>query len=121
MEITSDHLVLDVKQSSDPKGHPKGATRIARSAVSVIQLNETKGSKRALWSTVGLSAGLVSGWLAAEGVYYVSGEGQGIWAEPRGIGLILGLAGAGSAAGYFGGRSSDRVESYIKVIPARSP
>ncbi len=32
MEITSDHLVLDVKQSSDPKGHPKGTTRIARSA-----------------------------------------------------------------------------------------
>ena len=44
-EITSDHLVLNVTKSSDPKGHPKGATCIARSAVSVIQLNETKGSR----------------------------------------------------------------------------
>ena len=117
MEITPDGLVLNVAKSSDPKGHLKGTTRIARSAVSVIQLNEIKGSKRALWSSVGAGAGLVGGWLLAEGVYHVSGEGQGLWAEPAGIGLILGLAGAGGAAGYFGGRSSDRVETYIKIIP----
>ena len=121
MEITPDHLVLNITKSSDPKGRPKEATRIARSDVSVIHLNETKGSKRAVWSSVGAGAGLVGGWLLAEGVYHVSGEGQGIWAEPRGIGMILGLAGAGGVAGYFGGRSSDRVETYIKVIPARSP
>jgi len=120
-DITPDALVLNVTKSSDPKGHPKGKTSIARSAVSVIQLNETKGSKRALWSCVGAGAGLVGGWLLAEGVYHVSGEGQGLWAEPAGIGLILGLAGAGGATGYIGGRSSDRVETYIKIIPAQSP
>jgi hypothetical protein len=117
-DITHDALVLNVAKSSDPKGHPKGKTSIARSAVSVIQLNETKGSKRALWSSVGAGAGLVGGWLLAEGVYHVSGEGQGLWAEPAGVGLILVLAGAGGAIGYFSGRSSDRVETYIKVIPA---
>ena len=116
-EISPDGLVLNVTKSSDPKSHPKGKTPIARSAVSVIQLNETKGSKRALWSSVGAGAGLVSGWLLAEGVYHVRGEGQGLWAEPAGIGLVLGLAGAAGAAGYFGGRSSDRVETYIKIIP----
>ena len=121
MDITSDALVLNVMKSSDPKGHPKGETSIVRSAVSVIQLNETKGSKRALWSSVGAGAGLVGGWLLAEGVYHVSGEGQGLWAEPAGAGLILGLAGAGGAVGYFGGRSSDRVETYITIIPEQSP
>jgi hypothetical protein len=121
MDITPDALVLNLTKSSDPKGHPKGKKSIARSAVSVIQLNETKGSKRALWSSVGAGAGLVGGWLLAEGVYHVSGEGQGLWAEPAGVGLILGLAGAGGAIGYFGGRSSDRVETYIKIIPEPSP
>jgi hypothetical protein len=89
--------------------------------VSVIQLNETKGPKRALWSSVGAGAGIVGGWLLAEGVYHVSGEGQGLWAEPAGAGLIVGLAGAGGAVGYFSGRSSDRVETYIKIIPEQSP
>jgi hypothetical protein len=120
MAITPDALELNVTKSSDPTSHPKGKTSIARSAVSVIQMNETKGSKRALWSSVGAGAGLVSGWLLAEGVYHVSGEGQGLWAEPAGAGLILGLAGAGGAVGYFGGRSSDRVETYIKIIPEQS-
>lgn len=87
----------------------------------MIQMNEIKGSKRALWTSVGAGAGIVSGWLLAEGVYHVSGEGQGIWREPAGAGLILGLAGGGAALGYFTGRSSDRVETYIKVIPEQSP
>jgi len=87
----------------------------------VIQLNELKGSKRALWSGVGAGAGVVGGWLLAEGVYHVSGEGQGLWAEPAGVGLILGLAGAGGVVGYFSGRSSDRIETYIKIIPEQSP
>ena len=121
MDITPEALVLNVTKSSDPTGHPKGKTSIARSAVSVIQLNETKGSKRALWSSVGAGAGIVGGWLLAEGVYHVSGEGQGLWAEPAGAGLILGLAGAGGAVGYFSGRSSDRVETYIKIVPEQSP
>jgi hypothetical protein len=121
MDITPDALALNVTKSSDPKGHPKGKTSITRSDVTVIQFSETKGSKRALWSSVGAGAGLVGGWLLAEGVYHVSGEGQGLWVEPAGIGLILGLAGAGGATGYIGGRSSDRVETYIKVIPEPSP
>jgi len=115
-EISPDGLMLNVTKSSDPKGHPKGKTPIARSKISVIQFNETKVSKRALWSSVGAGAGLVGGWLLAEGVYHVSGEGQGLRAEPAGIGLILGLAGAGGVAGYFAGQSSDRVETYIKII-----
>ena len=121
MAITPDVLVLNVTKSSDPTSHPKGKTSVARAAVSVIQLNETKGSKRALWSSVGAGAALAGGWLLAEGVYHVSGEGQGLWAEPAGAGLILGLAGAGGAVGYLGGRSSDRVETYIKIIPEQSP
>ena len=121
MEITPDGLVLDVTKSSDATRHAKGKTSVARATVSVIQLNETEGSKRALWSSVGAGAGLVGGWLLAEGVYHVSGEGQGLWAEPAGVGLTLGLAGAGGAIGYLGGRSSDRVEIYIKVIPEQSP
>ena len=121
MSITPDVLVLNITKSSDPTSHPKGKASIARSAVSVIQMNETKGSKRALWSSVGAGAGLVGGWLLSEGVYHVSGEGQGIWAEPAGVGLILGLASGGGAVGYFGGRSSDRVETYIKIVPEQSP
>ena len=121
MDITPDSLVLNVTKSSDATSHPKGRTSISRSAVLVIQLNETKGAKRALWSSVGAGAGLLGGWLLAEGVYHVSGEGQGFWAEPTGVGLTLGLAGAGGAVGYIGGRSSDRVETYIKIIPAPSP
>jgi hypothetical protein len=121
IEITPEAPFLMVTKSSDPTGHPKGKTSIPRSAVSVIQLNETKGSKRTLWSSVGAGAGLVGGWLLAEGVYHVSGEGQGLWAEPAGVGLMLGLAGAGGVIGYFGGRSSNRLETYIKIIPEQSP
>ena len=69
MSITPDVLVLNITKSSDPTSHPKGKASIARSAVSVIQMNETKGSKRALWSSVGAGAGLVGGWLLAEGIY----------------------------------------------------
>ena len=121
IDVTGEALVLNVTKTSDSSAQPKGKTSIARSAVSVIRLNETKGSKRWLWTSVGGGAGAASGWLLAEGVYHVSGEGQGIWKEPAGAGLIMGLAGGGAALGYILGRSSDQVETYIKIVSEENP
>jgi hypothetical protein len=117
LDVTPEALLLDVTQSSDSSAHSPGQTTIKRDAVSVIRLSETKGVKRALWTSAGAGGGLAGGWLLAEGVYHVSGEGKGFWGEPAGAGLALGLAGAGGVIGYLVGRSSDRVETYIKIVP----
>jgi hypothetical protein len=115
LEVAAEALVLHVSRTSDSKAQPKGKTSIARSDVSVIQLTEIKGSKRALWTGVGATAGALAGWALAEGVLHVSGEGQGVFNEPEGVGLLLGFAGGGAALGYFIGRDSDKVETYITV------
>lgn len=121
IDVTAEALVLNVTKTSDSSAQPKGKTSIARSAVLAIRLNETKGPKRALWTSVGAGAGAASGWLLAEGVYHVSGEGQGIWSEPGGAGLLLGLAGGGAALGYIIGRSSDQVETYVRIVAEEIP
>lgn len=121
IDVTEEALVMNVTKTSDFAAQPKGKTSIVRSAVLAIRLNETKGPKRALWTSVGAGAGAASGWLLAEGVYHVSGEGQGIWSEPAGAGLLLGLAGGGAVVGYLFGRSSDQVETYIRIVPEENP
>ena len=60
---------------SDPQSYPKRKGSIPRSSVSVVQLKQIRGNRRLLGTVIGAAAGGVSGWLVAEGVFHVSGEG----------------------------------------------
>jgi hypothetical protein len=116
-EVTSDSLIMRIEKTTDASTYPKGPAAIPRSAVSVIQFRTIEGKSRLLGAAALAGAGMLGGWATAEGVYYVSGEGEGVWHEPEGVDLILGVGGGAGALGYLLGRNADKREVYLKIVP----
>jgi hypothetical protein len=121
LAVEPDALVLDIKKSSDPRAHPAGQSSIPRSSVSVLQLKQLKGNRRWLGAVIGAGAGSVAGWLLAEGVFHVSGEGLNPSRAPVVVGSVAGLVAGAAAIGYFAGRKGDQRVTFIKIIPASNP
>jgi hypothetical protein len=120
LAVEPDALVLDINKSSDPRSHPRMQSSIPRSAVSVLQLNQIQGNRRWLGAAIGAGAGGVAGWLLAEGVFHVSGEGLNPSKSPVVVGSVAGLVAGAAAIGYFVGRQADQRVTLIKIIPAKT-
>lgn len=121
LAVEADALVLDIKKSSDSRSHPARQTSVPRSSVSVLQLKQVKGNRRWLGAAIGVGAGGVAGWLLAEGVFHVSGEGLNPSRAPVVVGSVAGLVAGAAAIGYFAGRKGDRRVTFIKITPASNP
>jgi len=121
LAVEIDALVLDVKKSSEPRSHPARRTSVPRSSISVLQLKQVKGNRRWLGAVIGAGAGGVAGWLLAEGVFHVSGEGLNPSKTPVVVGSVAGLVAGTAAIGYFAGRKGDRRVTFIKIVPASNP
>jgi hypothetical protein len=121
LAVEADALVLDIKKSSEPRSHPARRTSVPRSSISVLQLKQVKGNRRWLGAAIGAAAGGVAGWLLAEGVFHVSGEGLNPSKAPVVVGSVAGLVAGAAAIGYFAGRKGDQRVTFIKIIPARIP
>lgn len=121
LAVEPDALVLDIKKSSDPRAHPPGRSSIARSSVSVLQLRQIKGNRRWIGAAIGAGGGVVAGWLLAEGVFHVSGEGLNPSKAPVVVASVAGLVAGVAAIGYFAGRKGDNRVTFIKIIPASNP
>jgi hypothetical protein len=121
LAVEPDSLVLDIKKSSDPRSHPARQTSIPRSSVSVLQLKQVKGKRRWLGAMIGAGGGGVAGWLLAEGVFHVSGEGLNPSKAPVVVGSVAALVAGAAAIGYFSGRKGDQRVTFIKIIPASNP
>ena len=121
LAVEPDGLVLDIKKSSDPRSHPARQTSIPRASVSVLQLKEVKGNRRWLGAVIGAGGGGVAGWLLAEGVFHVSGEGLNPSKAPVVVGSVAALVAGAAAIGYFAGRKGDQRVTFIKIIPASNP
>ena len=119
LSVDADALILDVKSSSEPRAQRKGASSIPRSAVSVLQLKQIKGNSRWIGAAIGAGGGGVGGWLLAEGVFHVSGEG--LQSAPTVVTSVAGLVAGATAIGYFVGRQRDQHVTFIKIIPESNP
>jgi hypothetical protein len=89
--------------------------------VSVLQLRQIKGNRRWLGAALGAGGGGVAGWLLAEGVFHVSGEGLNPSKAPLVVASLAGVAAGAAAIGYFVGRKGDNRVTFIKIIPAANP
>ncbi len=109
LEVGSDALSIDVKETSNPQDYPKGQNSVRRSLVSVVRLKEVRGNWRAIGTAIGVGVTVSSVILAFQHADEVSPA----------VGLVLGggLIGGGAAAGYFGGRAADRRVVVITIVP----
>lgn len=107
--IREDTLLLDVKQTSNSKAHPKGNAAIPRDSVSIIAVKETRGK----WGRkIGVTLGTLTG--VTLGTYVAATTAN---SDAAGLTTFLVLAGAGTVAGYFLGKSADAKTKRIRVVP----
>jgi hypothetical protein len=108
----ADALAMDVKETSDNRGHPKGRTTISRSAVSLIELRKMR--KFPVGAIAGAGAGYVGGVSLGFGIGRIATNEDEI-GRPLLGGMIGGIAGA-IVAGRLG-HKLDRRNTLIKIIP----
>jgi len=107
--LRDDALVLNLKNTSNSKAHPKGNAVIPRAAVTLISLKASPGRwGRGLGVTLGTVAGM------AAGAYVAAERARSVGA---GVSVFASIAGAGAVAGYFIGNSADRRTTQIRVVP----
>ncbi len=107
LDVGSDALSMDVKETSNPQNYPKGQNSVRRSLVSVVRLKEVRGNWRAIGTAIGVGAGVSLGLLARPHTHNATAGN-----------IVVGvLIGAGAAAGYFGGRAADRRVVVITIVP----
>lgn len=121
LQVETDTLVVDIRKATDGQAYPKGRFSFSRPSISTIQVKTVRGNWRVLGAAIGAAGGAVAGWALAEGVWYVSGEGGGLWKEPEGAALLLGLSGGVAAIGYLAGRSADTEITSIRIVPESRP
>ena len=98
--LRDDALVLNVKNTSNSKAHPKGNAVIPRASVTLISMRDSPGRwGRCIGVTLGTLCGMALGtYIAAEHIHSVG----------TGVSTSAAIAEAGTVAGYFIGKSADR-------------
>lgn len=110
LDVGSDALSMDIKETSNPQDYPKGQKSVLRSLVSVVRLKEVRGNWRAIGTAIGLGATVPLGIAFAQ-----YGENE---SNPElGATIAAVLIGGGVAAGYFLGRAADRRVVVITIVP----
>ena len=66
LEVGSDALRIDVKETSNPQDYPKGQNSVRRSLVSVVRLKEVRGNWRAIGTAIGVGVTVSSVILAIQ-------------------------------------------------------
>lgn len=105
--IREDALVLDVSKTSDKKAQPKGNAVIPRSSVTLLQLEQKRGGRRTIGTVLGVLGGVVLGGYVAAKTANSGGAG---------IAVFLGVAAAGSLAGWAAGGAADHKTTMIRVL-----
>lgn len=107
--VREDALVLNVKKTSNSKAHPKGNAVIPRASVSGLSLKESRGK----WGrSIGVTLGTLTG--VSLGGYVAAANAR---SAAAGLSTFLAISGAGTLTGYLVGRSADRREKSIRVVP----
>jgi hypothetical protein len=114
MGVESDALVVRVTKTSDAALHPKGALRISRPNLHVLELHTKRHVFRAILTPVGGVIGFAGGAGAAIGIQggIFGNEHQG-----AAVGALIGITAGGTVAGYFIGNSADRHTTTIEIVP----
>jgi hypothetical protein len=112
--VESDALVVDVKKTSDRTAYPKGVVRVPRATLHRFEI-ETKGK---VGRIVGTPVGFVVGF--AGGIGAVIGIQGGLFGDKNqgaAATALIGIAAAGTVAGYFLGNSIDKQWTVIEILP----
>jgi hypothetical protein len=106
--VRQDTLVIDVTKSSGQKHYATGNAEIPRNEIGLIKLQRTRGAwGRTLGTVIGAIGGMgIGGYSAA----HTSSPGPG-------ISVFVGVTSATTVAGYYAGRSLDRRETLIRIVP----
>lgn len=118
--VEADALVVEVKQTSDPKTYPKGTLRVPRATLHRLEM-QTKGKTgRAVLTTLGALAG-VGGGAAVLASYNHCLPLLGPCSQKHSVGTgaaaFIGIAAAGVAGGYFAGNALDKRWMAIEILP----
>jgi hypothetical protein len=112
--VESDALVVDVRKTSDRTAYPKGVVRVPRATLHRFEM-QTKGR---VGRSVGTPVGFVVGFGAGLGAAIVIDGGILSDNNPTGAAVAwIGLAAAGTVAGYFLGNSIDKQWTVIEILP----
>ncbi len=103
--LQTDALSIQVKQTSDPAKHPKGATRLARPELAQITVKRHRGW---MGRIIGLIAGGAAGAIAGAHYGYYADIAAGGAAGAVGIGYLIGWL-----ADYLGSQP----ELVVRIIP----
>ena len=107
LDVGSDALSMDVKETSNPQNYPKGQNSVRRSLVSVVRLKEVRGNWRAIGTAIGVGATVPLGIVVRPHTHNATAGN-----------IVVGvLIGGGAAAGYFLGRAADRRVVVITIVP----
>lgn len=107
--VRDDALVVDVRETTNPAAYPKGNAVLAKSSVTLIQVNGKRGSwGRNLGTVIGVVSGMALG-------AYATLEGN--HSAGSGLATFAGITSVGAVGGYFAGKQLDKRVTYIKVIP----
>jgi len=112
--IEPNALIVQVKKTTDSIAYPKGALRVPRETLRVLQV-QTKGTKfRIIGTTLGAFVGLVAGALAA---FAIQG---GILSNNNSTGsaaAFIGITAGGTVLGYLAGNAGDKRSITIEIVP----
>ncbi len=103
--LQADALSIQVKKTSDPAKHPKGATRLARPELAQITVKRHRGWKG---RTIGLIAGGAVGALVGSYYRYYAGVAAGGGAGAIGIGYLV---------GWLFDHAGSRPEQVVRILP----
>jgi len=96
--------------SSSVKGYPKGSGSIPRGSIVQIDLVRARGAwGRTMGTVIGVLGGMT---LGGYGLATHKNESAG-----AGLATFLGIAAAGSLAGFYAGRTIDKRVTHIKIVP----
>jgi len=107
--VRDDALVLDIRRTSDARAFPKGNAVVPRASVTLLKLEQQRGSHwRAMGTVIGVLGGVVVGtYIAAK---TASSPGPG-------IAIFIATASAASIAGNVAGGAADRKTRLIRIVP----
>jgi hypothetical protein len=118
--VEADALLVDVKQTNNPKAYPKGTVRVPREKLQTLAM-QTKGKRyrvgfTALGAWLGLGGGTAVATLAIQGCGVFSGCRND---HPVAAGFAFaGIAAAGIAGGYMAGNALDKHWTTVEIVPS---